>query len=79
MRYRGLSAIKVEYVMGYAANEVPADLEAACLELAAWNIGRYRGKRICMTGSVRKDGGWWEMALPENVRRLLEPYRRKVI
>ena len=78
-RYRGLKAIKVIYTAGYDSGSIPSDLEAACLELAAWNMGRYRGKRIGMTGSVRKDGERWEMAMPENVRGLLEPYRRKVI
>jgi len=78
-RLRGLLAIKLIYSAGFEYGSVPADLEAACLELAAWNMGRYRGKRIGMTGSVRKDGEKWEMSLPENVRGLLEPYRRKVI
>ena len=78
-RVRGLSAIKVIYSAGYASGSIPPDLEAACLELAAWNMGRYRGKRIGMTGSVRKDGERWEMAMPENVQSLLESYRRKTI
>ena len=78
-RVRWLRAIHISYMAGYEFNAVPADLEAACLEMAAWNMGRYRGKRIGMTGSVRKDGDRWEMAMPENVRGLLEPYRRKVI
>ena len=78
-RYRGLTAVKVVYTAGYAIKNVPADLEAACLELAAWNIGRYRCKRIGMTGSVRKDGERWEMAMPVNVRGILETYKRRVI
>ena len=78
-RYRGLKAIKVIYTAGYDSGSIPTDLEAACLELAAWNMGRYRGKRIGMTGSIRKDGDRLEMTMPENVRALLEPYKRKVI
>ena len=78
-RFRGINAFKVNYSAGYVVNEIPSDLEAACLELAAWNMGRYRGKRIGMTGSIRKDGDRLEMAMPENVKALLEPYRRKVI
>jgi hypothetical protein len=81
-RYRGLKAIKAVYWGGYAHNAVPQDLATACLELAAWNINRYRGRRIGMTGSVRgggKDGEHFEMSMPENVRSLLEPYKRKVI
>jgi len=61
---------------------VPADLAAACMELASWNMGRYKGRRVGMTGNVRgsgRDGEHFEMSIPENVRSLLEPYRRKVI
>jgi len=61
---------------------VPGDLAAACLELAAWNMNRYRGRRIGMTGNIRgsgRDGEHFELSMPENVRGLLEPYRRKVI
>jgi hypothetical protein len=57
-------------------------LSAACLELAAWNMNRYKGKRIGMTGIVRgsgKDGEHLEMAMPENVKSLLGPYRRVFI
>jgi len=81
-RYRGLTAIKAVYWAGYAHNIVPADLSTACMELAAWNMNRYRGRRIGMTGNIRgtgKDGEHFEMSMPENVRSLLEPYRRKVI
>jgi hypothetical protein len=61
---------------------VPPDLSAACLELASWNMNRYKGRRIGMTGNVRsggKDGEHFELSMPENVKNLLEPYRRKVI
>jgi hypothetical protein len=78
----GLSAIKVVYRAGYACGEAPADLASACLELAAWNIARYRGRRIGMTGNVRgsgKEGEHLEASMPENVRGLLEPYRRRTI
>jgi hypothetical protein len=74
--------IKVRYAAGYAPGKAPADLASACLELAAWNMSRYRGRRIGMTGNVRgsgKDGEHLEMSMPENVRGLLEPYRRRVI
>ena len=81
-RYRGLSAVKAIYWAGYAIGKAPADLSTACLELAAWNLNRYRGRRIGMTGNVRgigKDGEHFEISMPENVRSLLEPYRRKTI
>jgi hypothetical protein len=81
-RSRGFTAIKAAYRAGHGCGEAPADLASACLELAAWNISRCRGRRIGMTGNVRgvgKDGEHLEASMPENVRQLLEPYRRKVI
>jgi hypothetical protein len=81
-RLPGLIAFKAVYKAGYASGEVPADLASACLELAAWNMSRYRGRRIGMTGNVRgngKDGEHLETSMPENVRGLLEPYRRRTI
>ena len=78
----GLYAITAVYWAGYAKSNVPPDLASACLELAAWNMNRYKGRRIGMTGNVRgggKDGEHFELSMPENVRSLLEPYRRKTI
>ena len=80
--YPDLTAFKAVYWAGYPAAKVPPDLGSACLELASWNMNRYRGRHIGMTGSVRgqgKDGEHFEMSMPENVKALLEPYRRKVI
>jgi hypothetical protein len=74
--------IKVRYMAGYSLGKVPPDLASACLELAAWSMSRYRGKRIGLTGNVRgsgKDGEHLEASMPENVRLLLEPYKRRVI
>jgi hypothetical protein len=74
--------IKVVYWAGYAPGNVPADLASACMELAAWNFNRYKGKRVGMTGNIRgagKEGEHFEMSMPENVKALLEPYRRKTI
>jgi hypothetical protein len=81
-RLPGLTAFKAVYRAGYTPGKAPADLASACLELAAWNMSRYRGRRIGMTGNVRgsgKDGEHLEASMPENVRLLLEPYRRKTI
>jgi len=95
-RYSGVSAIKAVYWAGYSTNEkrkmkneerekgsdIPGDLAAACLELASWNMNRYRGKRVGMAGNGRgggKDGEHFEMSMPENVKQLLEPYKRRVI
>jgi hypothetical protein len=85
---RNLSGIKVHYRAGYVPGKVPADLASACLELAAWNMARYRGRRIGMTGNVRgsgfatrggADGEHLEASMPENFRLLLEPYKRRII
>ena len=79
---------KVIYWSGYSTNnqnnesEVPADLAAACLELASWNMNRYKGRRVGMTGNIKGagvQGEHFEMSIPENVRILLEPYKRRVI
>jgi len=76
------SAIKVIYYSGYDLDKVPADLAAACLELASWNFNRYKSKRIGMTGNIKGagiQGEHFELSLPENVQLLLEPYKRRVI
>jgi uncharacterized phiE125 gp8 family phage protein len=81
-RFPGVSAFKAVYRAGYMPGTIPADLASACLELAAWHMSRYRGKRIGMTGNIRgsgKDGEHLEASMPENVRGLLEPYRRRII
>jgi hypothetical protein len=79
---RELSGLKVCYRVGYVPGNVPADLASACLELAVWNMSRYRGRRIGLTGAVRgkgADGEHLEASMPENVKALLEPYRRRTI
>ena len=76
------SAIKVIYYSGYEVGKIPADLAAACLELASWNLNRYKGRRIGMSGNIRGagiQGEHFEMSIPENVKLLLEPYKRRVI
>jgi len=89
------TSFKIIYWAGYSMNNeqltisndkrklyVPADLAAVCLELASWNMNRYRGKRIGMSGNIRGagiQGEHFELSMPENVRMLLEPYRRKTI
>ena len=81
-KWRDVKFIKVVYWAGYTQSKVPPDLASACMELAAWNMNRYRGRRIGMTGNVRgggKDGEHFELSMPVQVRQLLEPYKRKVI
>ncbi|MFP3041742.1 hypothetical protein LQZ19_07955 [Treponema primitia] len=72
-------SIKVQYAAGYRTGEVPADLATACLELAAWNMARFRGKKIGVVGSGKTGGEQLEASMPENVRGLLESYQRKMI
>ena len=81
-RLRNIKEIKIIYYAGYKLGKIPADLASACLELAAWNMSRYKGRRIGMTGNARgsgKDSEHFELTVPENVKLLLEPYRRKTI
>jgi hypothetical protein len=84
----GARTIRVHYLAGYSPKEagdtfgVPPDLASACLELAAWNLTRLKGRRIGITGNIRgsgKEGEHLETSMPENVRFLLEPYRRRTI
>jgi len=82
LRYQGLYAVKAVYWAGYSIGNVPADLASACLELASWNFSRYKSKRIGMSGNIRGagiQGEHFELSLPENVKQLLEPYKRRVI
>jgi hypothetical protein len=79
---RNLPGLKVHYRAGYSPGKVPPDLASACLELAAWNMSRYRGRRIGLAGNVRgsgKEGEHLEISMPEQVRHLLEPYQRRII
>ena len=87
-RYKRFSAIKVIYWAGYSSEKtdnspfVPADLKAACLELASWNFNRYKSKRIGMSGNIKGagiQGEHFELSLPENVQVLLETYIRRMI
>ena len=71
--------VRVVYAAGYSTGNAPLDLASACLELAAWNMNRYKGRKIGITGNGRGQGERLEAAMPENVRGLLEAYRRKVI
>jgi hypothetical protein len=82
------AGIKVRYLAGYSPGKAPTDLASTCLELAAWNMARYRGRWIGLTGNVRgsgfatrggADGEHLETSMPENVRGLLEPYWMRTI
>jgi hypothetical protein len=78
----GWKAVKVVYWAGYKEGAIPSDLASACLELASWNMNRYRSKQIGMKSNIRgngRDGEHFESSMPENVKLLLEHYRRKTI
>ena len=82
LNYPRLHALKVIYIAGYNTEKIPTDLSSACLELSSWNINRYRGKRIGMSGNIKGagiQGEHFELSMLENVKALIEPYKRKVI
>jgi hypothetical protein len=54
---RGMSVLKIHYWAGYRLGEVPADLAAACMELADWNMKRVKGGKIGVAG-VALDAGY---------------------
>ncbi len=77
-------SLRVIYEAGYSCADVPADLKAACLELAMWNFNRYKSKQIGVKQMsneklARSNGSGFEMSMPENVKNLLEPYKRKIL
>jgi uncharacterized phiE125 gp8 family phage protein len=77
----GIGVIKVLYRAGYSLDAIPSDLRAACLELAAWNFNCYKSRKIGVINNEKTTGNntGFEMSMPENVKALLEPYRRKTI
>jgi uncharacterized phiE125 gp8 family phage protein len=80
-QFRDVVELRVMYKAGYQLDEVPADLKSACLELAAWNFNRYKSKRIGIINNEKSSSNnvSFEMSMPENVKTLLEAYRRKTI
>jgi hypothetical protein len=75
--YRALTAVKVVYKSGYVLGKFPADLASACMELAGWNLNRYRGRRVGMTGNIRgagKEGEHFELSMPENGNSRVRKY-----
>jgi len=76
-----MDAIRVEYCAGYRAGAAPADLAAACMEIAAWKMSRHRRGGMVMTERAGGVPGDWrlEATMPQSARNLLEPYRRRTI
>jgi hypothetical protein len=82
----GAVFIGVRYAAGYEPGvDVPADLEAACVELAAWRFDRLRGRRAgrgaLASDCERKAGrrGRDEDGWPAGVREMIAPYRRRML
>jgi hypothetical protein len=69
--------IRVKYTAGWTANDAPPDLREACLELVIWKYGRHKEKRIGTV--VKQNGRQYESGMPERVKELLAPYKRKVL
>lgn len=80
-RMHGVTALKVIYKAGYNHARISADLKSACMELAAWNFNRYKSRKIGVINNEKSSSNniGFEMSIPENVKTLLEPYRRKTI
>jgi hypothetical protein len=78
VRRSGCKAVMVYYYAGYTAGKVPADLSSACMELAAWNFNRFKNKFFGMASNEKEEFSF-EKSMPENVKALLEPYKRKTI
>ncbi|MFP3041627.1 phage head-tail connector protein [Treponema primitia] len=77
-------SVRVRYVAGYKSTDAPADLASACLEMAVWNMARFRGRRIGVVGGSvtvgkKTNGEYLEAHMPERVKELLEPYQRRMI
>jgi hypothetical protein len=71
--------VVVEYMSGYKPDEMPLQVQQACVELVAWNYARHKERKIGVKGSEKRGGEHYESAMPENVKGLLERWRRKTI
>ena len=73
----GRNNIEVIYTAGYLDEEVPEDLKTAVTELVEWSFKRLNNRQI---GEINlKYGQKTQLAtrIPEHVRDLIEPYKRK--
>jgi len=71
--------VKVRYTAGYEVAEVPGDIQAACVEMAAWFFARHRGGLLGALPNYKAAGLAYEAAMPESVKSLLESYRRILV
>ncbi|GHU45243.1 hypothetical protein FACS1894190_17330 [Spirochaetia bacterium] len=70
--------IFIKYIAGYKTSEMPPSLKDACIELVAWKYARHKGKKLGVTPNNKTEVSL-ENKMPEHVKELLEPYRRKTI
>jgi uncharacterized phiE125 gp8 family phage protein len=68
--------ISVKYIAGYSMKDVTPDLKEACFELTAWKYQRHTNRFTFIAG--KKEAGF-ENKMPERVKELLSPYRRKTL
>ena len=74
---KGRNNIEVIYNAGYKEEDTPVDLKTAAAELVEWTYKRLNNRQI---GEVNlKYGQKTQLStkIPDHVRELLEPYRRK--
>jgi hypothetical protein len=78
---RGRNNIHITYTAGYAADDMPAPLKMALAEMVGWSLKRMRARQIGMSGLTNsKRAKEWpvtDKTMPDHVKDLLEPYRRK--
>jgi hypothetical protein len=76
---RGPKTVNVKYTAGFSMTNVTPDLKEACFELTAWKYLRHSNRLSGIECNKKSDGSAFEIKMPERVKELLEPYRRKVI
>ena len=69
--------VKVQFNAGYAAGNVPYDLQVAILETIAWNQKRFSSGTIGVKSMNAGDGidTSMELTIPVNAQRVFESYR----
>jgi hypothetical protein len=67
----------VVYTAGYLEDEIPEDLKAAAAELVEWNFKRLSNRQIGEVNLKYGQRTQLSTSMPEHVRELIEPYKRK--
>jgi uncharacterized phiE125 gp8 family phage protein len=70
-------SVFVKYIAGYSMAGVPPDLKEACFELTAWKLQRHNMRFAGIADN--KGAAAFESKMPERVKELLEPYRRRTL